>query len=83
MSLPEIEEQLKAIEAAGRQLHRQPRRKFRLPAGENTLTKMSRVENLIKEYKDGRQPSRTAVVKELIAFHELLKNLWLWGLRKR
>jgi len=59
------------------------RRKFRLPAGENILTKMSRVENLIKEFKDGRQPSRTAVVKELIAFHEILKSLWLWQLKKK
>ncbi len=58
-------------------------RKFRLPAGENILTKMSRVENLIKEYKDGRQPSRKAVVKELIAFHDLLKSLWLWQLVKK
>ncbi len=59
------------------------RRKFRLPGGEGTLTRLSRVENLIKAYKDGRQPSRILVIKALIEYHDFLKSLWLWQLKKK
>ncbi|MBA7538897.1 hypothetical protein ES705_31175 [subsurface metagenome] len=59
------------------------RRVFRLPSGESALTRLSRTEALLKEFKDGRQPSRKAVAKALVEYHELLKSLWLWGLKKK
>ncbi len=59
------------------------RRKFRLPGGEGTLTRLSRVEALLKEFKDGRSPSRKAIAQCLVEYQELLKSLWLWGLKKK
>ncbi|MBA7664429.1 hypothetical protein ES703_72490 [subsurface metagenome] len=59
------------------------RRAFRLPAGENILTKMFRVENLLKQMKDGQQPSSKVVAKCLGEYYELLKSLWLWGFKKK
>jgi len=59
------------------------RRAFRLPTGESSLTRLTRVKNLIEAYKDGRQPSKILVIKALIEYHELLKSLWLWGLKKQ
>jgi len=60
-----------------------PRRKFRLPGGEGTLTRLTRVEALLKEMKDGRQPSKRLVAKCLVEYQELLKSLWLWGLKRK
>ncbi len=59
------------------------RRKFRLPAGEGTLTRLARVEGLLKEFKDGRSPSRKAIAKCLVEYQELLKSLYWWGLKKK
>jgi len=59
------------------------RRAFRLPSGESALTRLTRVEALLKDMKDGRQPSRKAVAKALVEYHNLLQSLWLWGLKKR
>ena len=56
---------------------------MRLPAGESALTRLTRVKALIEAYKNGRQPSRKAVIKALIEYHSLLQSLWLWGLKKR
>ena len=58
------------------------RRTLRLPAGESALTRLTRVNGLIKEYKEGRQPSRMLVIKALIEYHTLLNGLWMWGLSK-
>jgi len=59
------------------------RRAFRLPAGEGTLTRLTRVEGLLKEFKDGRSPSRKAVARALVEYHTLLQSLWLWGFKKK
>jgi len=59
------------------------RRKFRLPGGEGTLTRLGRVEGLLKEFKNGRSPSRKAIAKCLVEYHDLLKSLWLWQLKKK
>jgi len=59
------------------------RRGFRLPTGESALTRLTRVEALLKEMKDGRQPSRVAVMKALVEYHNLLRSLWLWGVTKK
>jgi len=55
----------------------------RLPAGESPLTRLNRVEGLLKQYKDGGQPSRMAVMKALVEYHSLLQSLWLWGVKKK
>ncbi|MBA7702771.1 hypothetical protein ES703_111545 [subsurface metagenome] len=59
------------------------RRAFRLPSGESALTRCSRVEAILKDMKDGKQPSKRLVAKCLVEYHELLKSLWLWGLKKQ
>jgi len=59
------------------------RRAFRLPSGEGALTRLSRVEALLKQFKDGQQPPKKLVAKCLVEYHELLKSLWLWGLKKK
>lgn len=59
------------------------RRAFRLPTGESALTRLTRVEALLKELKDGRQPSKRLVAKCLVEYQDLLKSLWLWGLKKK
>ncbi len=59
------------------------RRAFRLPAGESSLTRLSRVQGLLGQMKDGRQPSKRLVAKCLVEYQELLKSLWLWGLKKK
>jgi len=59
------------------------RRAFRLPSGESALTRLTRVEGLLKEYKDGRQPPKKAVARALVEYQELLKSLWLWGIKKQ
>lgn len=59
------------------------RRAFRLPSGESVLTRLTRVEALLKDMKDGRQPSSKAVNKALVEYYELLKGLWLWGFKKK
>jgi len=55
----------------------------RLPTGESPLTRLTRVEALLKELKDGRQPSRRAVAKCLVEYQDLLKSLWVWGLKRK
>ncbi len=59
------------------------RRTFRLPGGESPLTRYNRVEGLLRDMKDGKQPPKRLVAKCLIEYHELLKSLWLWGLKKK
>ncbi len=59
------------------------RRAFRLPSGESALTRYTRVEALLKQFKDGQQPPKRLVAKCLVEYHELLKSLWLWGLKKQ
>ncbi|MBA7646221.1 hypothetical protein ES703_53983 [subsurface metagenome] len=59
------------------------RRAFRLPSGESPLTRLTRVEGLLKELKDGKQPSKRAIARELVAYHSLLRSLWLEGLKKK
>jgi len=59
------------------------RRTFRLPAGESSFTRLSRVKKLIETYKDGKQPSRVLVIKALIEYHDFLQSLWLWQLKKK
>ncbi|MBA7627263.1 hypothetical protein ES703_34725 [subsurface metagenome] len=59
------------------------RRAFRLPSGESALTRLTRVEALLKDMKDGRQPPKRLVAKCLIEYQELLKSLWWWGLKKK
>jgi hypothetical protein len=59
------------------------RRAFRLPTGESALTRLTRVEALLKDMKDGRQPSKRLVAKCLVEYQELLRSLWLWGLKKK
>lgn len=59
------------------------RRTFRLPAGESAVTRLTRVEGLLKAYKDGGQPSRVAVMKALVEYHNLLRALWLWQVIKK
>ncbi len=56
---------------------------MRLPAGESALTRLGRVEALLKAMKDGRQPSKRLVAKCLVEYKELLKSLWWWGLKKK
>lgn len=56
---------------------------MRLPAGESALTRLTRVEALLKAYKDGRQPSRVAVMKAMVEYHSLLQSLWLWGVKRK
>ncbi len=59
------------------------RRKFRLPAGEGTLTRLTRVEALLKEFKDGKSPSKKSVARALVEYHNLLRSLWLWGFKQK
>ncbi len=59
------------------------RRAFRLPTGESALTRLTRVEALLKDMKDGRQLSKRLVAKCLVEYQDLLKSLWLWGLKKK
>ncbi|MBA7622496.1 hypothetical protein ES703_29873 [subsurface metagenome] len=59
------------------------RRVFRLPAGESALTRLTRVKDLIEAYKDGQEPPKRLVAKCLVEYQELLKSLWLWGLKKQ
>jgi len=59
------------------------RRVFRLPTGESPLTRLARVEALLGQMKDGRQPPKRLVARCLIEYQELLKSLWLWGLKKK
>jgi len=59
------------------------RRVFRLPSGESALTRCNRVEALLKQFKDGQQPPKKLVAECLVEYHELLKSLWLWGLKKK
>ncbi|MBA7530709.1 hypothetical protein ES705_22919 [subsurface metagenome] len=59
------------------------RRAFRLPSGEGVLTRLTRVEALLKQFKDGQQPPKRLVAKCLVEYQELLKSLWLWGFKKR
>lgn len=59
------------------------RRAFRLPSGEGALTRLTRVESLLGQMKDGKQPPKRLVAKCLIEYQELLKSLWLWGLKKK
>jgi len=59
------------------------RRVFRLPAGESALTRYNRVEALLKDMKDGKQPSKKAVARALVEYHSLLQSLWLWGVKKK
>ncbi|MBA7637030.1 hypothetical protein ES703_44662 [subsurface metagenome] len=59
------------------------RRTLRLPTGESALTRLTRVETLLKDMKDGRQPPKRLVAKCLVEYHELLKSLWMWGLKKK
>ncbi|MBA7643804.1 hypothetical protein ES703_51537 [subsurface metagenome] len=59
------------------------RRVFRLPSGESALTRYNRVEALLKQLKDGQQPPKKLVAKCLVEYHELLKSLWLWGLKRK
>ncbi len=56
---------------------------MRLPAGEGVLTRLTRVEGLLGQLKDGRQPSKRLVAKCLIEYLELLKSLWLWQITKK
>ncbi len=58
------------------------RRASRLPAGESALTRLNRVEALLKDMKDGRQPPKRQVAKALVEYHNLLQNLWLWQVKK-
>ncbi len=53
-----------------------------LPAGEGILTRLNRVERLIKELKDGKLPSKRAVARALVEYHSLLRALWLWQVQK-
>jgi len=59
------------------------RRAFRLPAGEGALTRLTRVESVLEQMKDGREPSKRAVARCLKEYHGLLQALWLWGFRKK
>ncbi len=59
------------------------RRTFRMPTGESSFTRLSRVKKLIDAYKNGRQPSKILVIKALIEYHDFLKSLWLWQLKKK
>ncbi|MBA7538733.1 hypothetical protein ES705_31010 [subsurface metagenome] len=56
---------------------------MRLPTGESPLTRLTRVEALLKDMKDGRQPSKRLVAKCLVEYQDLLRSLWLWGLKKK
>ncbi|MBA7537702.1 hypothetical protein ES705_29971 [subsurface metagenome] len=56
---------------------------MRLPAGEGALTRLTRVEALLKQLKDGRQPSKRLVARCLIEYQQLLNSLWWWGLKKK
>jgi len=59
------------------------RRKFRLPSGESPLTRYNRVEALLEDLKDGKQPSKKAIARALVEYHSLLQSLWLWGVKKK
>ncbi|MBA7551995.1 hypothetical protein ES705_44546 [subsurface metagenome] len=59
------------------------RRVFRLPSGESALTRYNRVGALLKDMKDGQEPSKRLVAKCLVEYHELLQLLWLWGVKKQ
>jgi len=59
------------------------RRVIRLPAGESALTRMSRVDKLIEEYKAGGQPSRKLILRVLVEYHSLLRAMWVWSLKKK
>ncbi|MBA7570568.1 hypothetical protein ES708_12321 [subsurface metagenome] len=56
---------------------------MRLPAGESSLTRLNRVQGLLGQMKDGKQPPKRLVAKCLIEYQELLKSLWLWGLKRQ
>ena len=56
---------------------------MRLLSGESALTRLSRVEALLEQMKDGRQPPKKLVAKCLVEYHSLLQSLWLWGLKKK
>ncbi len=56
---------------------------MRLPAGEGILTRLARVERLIKELEAGKMPSKRAIARALVEYHSLLHSLWLWGLKKQ
>ncbi len=56
---------------------------MRLPTGENVLTRLTRVQGLLGQMKDGQQPPKRLVAKCLVEYQELLKSLWLWGLKKQ
>jgi len=59
------------------------RRTLRLPAGESALTRLTRVEALLKQFKDGQQPPKKAVARALVEYHTLLQSLWVWQLKKK
>ena len=59
------------------------RRVFRMPTGESSFTRLARVEALLKQFSAGEEPPRRLVAKCLAEYHELLKSLWLWGLKKK
>jgi len=54
----------------------------RLPAGEGVLTRLNRVEGLIKELEAGKMPSKRAIARALVEYHSLLRNLWLWQVKR-
>lgn len=56
---------------------------MRLPIGESALTRLTRVEVLLKQFKDGKQPSRVLVARALAEYHELLRSLYWWALKKK
>ncbi len=59
------------------------RRTFRLPTGESPLTRWTRAKWLLSELKDGRSPSRKAIVKCLEEYAGLLEKLYWWGLKRK
>lgn len=54
-----------------------------LPAGEGILTRLTRVERLVKELQAGKMPSKVAIARALVEYHSLLRNLWLWQVKKK
>lgn len=55
---------------------------MRLPAGEGILTRLNRIERLIKELEAGKLPSKRAVARALVEYHSLLWALWRWQVKK-
>jgi len=55
----------------------------RLPKGEGVLTRLNRVEGLIKELGSGKMPSKRAIARALVEYHSLLRALWLWQVKKK